>query len=258
MIISNKEPRSISPKTGFRIKRHIMTFGLAVFGMGILSHASAFNAYAYNVQAAAETPEQDWTKTVNISKFGGFTIGNPDAETRISEYVSYTCSHCADFEQNQAPILKNEHVKEGNITLEIRNLIRDPLDLTIAILARCGGKDRFFDNHAMFMREQPNILQKASTLTQDQLLDWKADSIGNYARDIMNSLNLDQYMLDNGYTAEQVEHCITDKDAHRSIAQMTLHATLVQRVSGTPGFVINDEYQPSIINLQTMAPYLNN
>jgi len=199
---------------------------------------------------------KDWTKVRNISKFGGFVMGNPDAETRISEYISYTCSHCANFEINSAPKIKNEHVKKGNVSFEIRNLIRDPLDLTIAILARCGGKEKFFENHNIFMREQANILRAASFLRPDDIQAWNSNSISDYARDAMNSLKLDKYLLNNGFTPRQIEQCITHQTSQKYISQMATHATLIQRVNGTPGFVINDEYQPSIVNLETLAPYL--
>lgn len=232
---------------------------LTALAVAILWTPTAFaNQQDDSTGAASTAAVQDWTKTFSISDFGGFVIGNPNAETRISEYISYTCSHCANFELTQAPVIKNEHVSKGNISYEIRNSIRDPLDLTMAILARCGGKDKFFANHNLLMREQPNILNFAGTLSPDDVQSWGTKSISDFARDVMKTMKLDTLFLANGYSAEEIEQCITDQQSQQYITQMATHATLVQRIAGTPAFAINDEYQPSIVNLETLAPYLTN
>ncbi len=205
-----------------------------------------------------QSTTQDWTKKFSISKFGGFVIGNPDAEVRISEYISYTCSHCANFEINQAPILKNQHIAKGNVSLEIRNHVRDPLDFTIAILARCGGSDKFYSNHAMFMLEQSNIIRRYQTLSPDDISAWSTQSMSDYSRDVMKSLQLDTLLKSNGHSDAQIEQCLTDEQAQQIVSQMTMHSALIQRIAGTPAFLINDEYQPAVGSLDTLAPYLNN
>ncbi len=209
-------------------------------------------------KTTGQSSAQDWTKQFSISKFGGFTVGNPDADVRISEYISYTCSHCANFEINQAPILKNQHISKGNVSLEIRNHIRDPLDFSIAILARCGGRDKFFSNHAIFMREQGNIIRRYQSLSPDEVASWSTQSISDYTRDAMKSLQLDTILKSNGHSDTQIEQCVTDKQSQHHISQMTMHSALIQRIAGTPAFLINDEYQPAVAGLETLAPYLNN
>lgn len=235
--------------------KHLLT------AAGIMITAQPLNAQQESsaaVQPTGVTQSQDWTTTYSMSQFGGFVVGNPDAELRIAEYVSYTCGHCATFEITQAPILKKDHISKGNVSLEIRNLIRDPLDLTIAILARCGGKDRFFANHNLLMREQGNVLAFAATLTPDDVQSWKTKSISDFTRDVMKSMKLDTLLLANGYSADEIEQCVTDEQSQQYVAQMATLASVVQRIPGTPGFSINDEYQPSIVNLETLAPYLLN
>ena len=208
--------------------------------------------------SGGQTSAQEWTKIFGISEFGGFVIGNPDAEVRISEYVSYTCSHCANFEINQAPTLKSQHISKGNISLEIRNHVRDPLDFTIAILARCGGRDKFFSNHAMFMREQTNIIRRYQTLSPDDVTSWSTQSISDYTRDVMKSLQLDILLKSNGHSDTQIEQCVTDAQEQQYISHMTMHSALIHRIAGTPAFLINNEYQPAVGSLETLAPYLIN
>lgn len=232
--------------------------GPALYAAQSSNDAAPVQNGAVQNAATQNANTQDWTKKFSLSKFGGFVMGNPDAEVRISEYVSYTCSHCATFEVNQAPVLKAQHISKGNVSLEIRNHIRDPLDFTIAILARCGGQDKFFDNHALFMREQGNIITRYQALSPDERSSWSTQSISDYSRDVMKSLKLDMLLKANGHSDAQIEQCVTNEQAQQNISQMTMHSALIQRIAGTPAFVINDEYQPSVGSLETLAPYLNN
>src|SRR3546814_2606323 len=72
----------------------------------------------------------DWTKRYSMSNIGGFVMGKPDARTSLVEYISYTCSHCAEFTQKAAAPLKINWISTGAINVEIRNAVRDRYDLT--------------------------------------------------------------------------------------------------------------------------------
>ena len=70
----------------------------------------------------------NWAVTVTETQ-GGHLIGNPQAETKLAEYISYTCGHCAHFAQEGDPVLKMIYVRSGKVSVEIRHLLRDPVDL---------------------------------------------------------------------------------------------------------------------------------
>ncbi len=65
-------------------------------------------------------------------------IGNPDAPLKLVEYASHTCHVCADFAKEGSEPLRENYINTGRVSYELRNLVRDPLDLTIAAMARCG------------------------------------------------------------------------------------------------------------------------
>ena len=92
----------------------------------------------------AAPAKSNWLQTFSLTPKGSHIIGNPAAATKLVEYASYTCGHCAHFEIEDVPQIKNQFVATGKVSLEMRNLVRDPMDLTAAMLARCGGKGRFF------------------------------------------------------------------------------------------------------------------
>ena len=103
----------------------------------------------------------DWTITVTETE-AGYLIGNPDAETKVAEYISYTCGHCADFARSGDPALKIGYVRDGNVSVEIRNLLRNPIDLTAAMIAHCGEPNKFALNHAALMLSQDKWLPIAA------------------------------------------------------------------------------------------------
>jgi protein-disulfide isomerase len=89
--------------------------------------------------AAIPAPDgQEWTDVVAVTEAGGYLVGNPDAPLKLIEYASHTCGACANFSVNGSPPLKNDYVSTGVVSIELRNLVRDPIDLTIAALVRCA------------------------------------------------------------------------------------------------------------------------
>jgi hypothetical protein len=63
--------------------------------------------------AAQAAPAKDWSQTVTLTKEGAHVIGNPAAKTRLVEYVSYTCPHCAHFVAEGTAPLKAGWVSRG-------------------------------------------------------------------------------------------------------------------------------------------------
>jgi protein-disulfide isomerase len=113
---------------------------------------------AASAQAAPE--QKDWSRTIILTPEGAHLVGNPAAKTRLVEYVSYTCSHCAHFVVEGSEPLRKGWISKGAIAAEIRNLVRDRFDLTAAILARCGGPARFSAIHDAIFAAQDGWLER--------------------------------------------------------------------------------------------------
>src|SRR3546814_8236510 len=86
-------------------------------------------------------------------------MGNPEAAIKIIEFASLTCSHCADFSENGFPALRDKYVNTGKVSYELRNFVRDPLDMTAALLARCAGAEPFFSLSEQRSEEHTSELQ---------------------------------------------------------------------------------------------------
>ena len=108
------------------------------------------------LSATAAFAATNWL-TVIDTVGGGHRIGNPAAKVNLTEFVSYTCPHCGRFAQEGAGPIEL-YVGSGKVRIDVRHVVRDPVDLTAAMAANCGAADKFARNHAALMLSQPKWL----------------------------------------------------------------------------------------------------
>ena len=107
---------------------------LLASGFLALTLALGLGAVANAQETAPETP-------VEVKDF---TLGNPDAPVKITEYASFTCSHCAAFHATTFKPLKAEYIDTGKVEFTLREVYFDRYGLWAAMMARCGGDMRYF------------------------------------------------------------------------------------------------------------------
>lgn len=178
----------------------------------------------------------NWTARVAVSPIGGHVLGNPAAPTKLVEYVSYTCSHCAHFVNEASAPLKADYVKGGGVSVEVRNAVRDKYDLTAALLARCGGVKRFFGNHEALFANQDAWMDQLQAY--DRGASKPSEQIAAL-RDIGRNTGLYALMAKRGYTPAQLDACIADPAAMKQILAMTNEAWNKLKIPGTPAFTVN-------------------
>ncbi|RZM10626.1 MAG: protein-disulfide isomerase, partial [Sphingomonas sp.] len=115
---------------------------------------------------AGAAPARDWTQTVTPAPSGFYVVGNPAAKVKLAEWASYTCPHCGHFAAESASVLKDRMIRNGSVSLEVRHLIRDPLDLAAVIVARCGAPRGFLARHVAIFAGQDAWMQKGATFLQ--------------------------------------------------------------------------------------------
>lgn len=190
--------------------------------------------------AAIPAPEgQSWTETAAVTPEGGYVVGNPDAPLKLVEYASHTCHVCADFSKNAAAEL-DEYVATGVVSYEIRNLIRDPIDLTIAMLARCGDPAAFhpranqawanFDALMNGLQTNGAALEQAMQAPTAQRFQAIAEASG-----------LLDFFAARGLSRDQAMQCLADTDRAQQIATTSQTQSDELQLSGTPSFFLNGE-----------------
>jgi protein-disulfide isomerase len=186
--------------------------------------------------ALIAAPAANWTARVTQSPIGGHVLGNPAAPTKLVEYVSYTCSHCAHFVGEASAPLRADYVKGGKVSVEVRNAVRDKYDLTAALLARCGGPRRFFGNHEALFANQDAWMEQLQAY--DRGAAKPSEQIAAL-RDIGRTTGLYALMGKRGFTPAQLDACIANPAAMKQILAMTDEAWNKVKIGGTPGFTIN-------------------
>ncbi|MEE1877204.1 DsbA family protein [Altererythrobacter litoralis] len=225
------------------ISRRILTSSLAA-GLALALAAcsgteEADETLAGEPIAAIPAPDgQAWTEMVTVTPEDGYLVGNPNAPIKLIEYASHTCGHCAEFSANGSPQLKKQYVSTGVVSLELRNLVRDPLDLTIAALVRCGQPqnmmpladqawasiDAIFDN----ANRNGAALEAAAQLPPEQRFVGIAQATG-----------LIDFFAARGLSSEQARTCLSDNAKVEAIAARSQQQGTELNVTGTPTFFLN-------------------
>jgi protein-disulfide isomerase len=186
----------------------------------------------------AAAPAANWNLAVAVTPAGSHVLGNPAAKVKLTEFVSYTCPHCAAFEREADGPLRLAYVRQGKVSVEVQHMLRDPIDLTVAMLTNCGPKDKFFINHGMFMRSQATWIKPMISASGAQRSRWTSGDMGARNRAIAADFHFYDMMATRGYDRQTVERCLTDKAMADRLARQAQAASDLG-VQATPSFAIN-------------------
>tara|TARA_R110000824_G_scaffold1647_8_gene8239 strand:- start:5724 stop:6416 length:693 start_codon:yes stop_codon:yes gene_type:complete len=206
--------------------------------------------------APASAQNTDWSKRVTQSATGGHVMGNPLAKHKLTEYMSYTCSHCAAFEKDSHSPLTTGFINKGHVSFEVRNLILNPIDLTAAMLARCGGRTKFFGNHRALLLQQPAWLKKFQSTSPEVMKTLNDGTVPQRMKKISKATGLDLLMKGRGFTAAKIDACLSDQAEQDKILAMTKYGTETLKLSGTPSFTIADKPLANVHSWTALQPKL--
>lgn len=175
---------------------------------------------------------RDWRTTVTPTGSGAWVIGNPAAKVKLVEYLSYTCPHCGAFVTESKPVLFDQWVRSGSVSVEVRHAIRDGLDFSAALLARCTGPRNFASVHTAIFANQKALLEKGVSVTppanasREAALKAIADGSGLTA-------------IVSPRLTRSVDACLSDAAERDRLVAMTRAA--FDKIKGTPAFELNGE-----------------
>jgi len=204
------------------------------------------------IEAVAPPQGGDWSAMVTKTAAGGFLMGNPNADVKLVEFGSMTCPHCAEFAENGVPQLVEKYVKTGRVSFEFRNYVRDGLDVAMALVARCGGEQRFFPLTDALFKSQRELFERvqAAPPAQQQALSQSPQGYGQLA-------GLQQWAAQRGLPSARSTACLADQSEANRVVQMTTDATTeYPAFRGTPSFTINGKLLEDTANWETLEPKL--
>lgn len=187
---------------------------------------------------------------------GAHVIGNPKATRVLTEFVSYTCPHCGDFARTGDEALKLAHVGPGKLRLEIRHIVRDPVDLTVAMMTWCGDPKKFPQNHAAFMHAQPRWLSLARSTTPAQRQRWSSGDIPARMRAVASDLDFYKIMEGRRYSRTDIDKCLADTSRANALAANSSRDAERYNVAGTPSFALDGKLLPEVHDWPTLEKHL--
>jgi len=205
--------------------------------------------------AAGSMPATNWLAKTTVTPSGSHVLGNPDAAVKLAEYISYTCPHCAHFYRQSDSTLRLTYVMAGRLSVEVRHFIRDPVDLTVAMLTNCVDPAGFFRRHGVFLFQQDKWIKVLQTASKTQKQRWVTGEMPERLRAIASDFGFYDIMEQQGISRAQVDHCLADKAmADRLITQTEDGQKL--GVEGTPSFVLNGILLAGTYDWDTLSPQL--
>ena len=143
-------------------------------------------------------------------------LGKADAPITIVEYASLTCPHCAHFDVDVLPKLKEKWINTGKAKLVLRDFPLDEPALRAAMVARCAPAERFYPLVDTFFAQQEQWVM---------------------SRDYRGAL--EKLAKLGGMSDKEFKACISDKKLEDQVAQSRLTASQQLGVDATPTFFIN-------------------
>lgn len=213
--------------------RALAPFALAA---GALLSVSATGKPAGSLTPAAT----NWNGAIAVTANGSHQLGNPNAPVKLTEYVSYTCSHCAHYQQESDPVLRLTVIPKGQVSVTVTNLLRNPIDLTVALLTNCGDPKRFFVRHNAFFATQEKWLGKAQMMTQAQQQRWYQGSIPERTRAIAGDFGFYEKMAGWGITRAQADACLANTAMLDKLKAQQAETSALG-IDSTPSFTLNGE-----------------
>ncbi|RDE07280.1 DsbA family protein [Sphingomonas aracearum] len=191
--------------------------------------------------ALASAAPPDWTRTATPAPSGAFVIGNPRAPVLLIEYLSYTCPHCAAFNAESKPELKDRLVRSGRVRIELRHATRDGLDLAATMVARCAGA-RFSEASDAIFAAQPDWFERGQQYLEENRRRLSAYDTADRLRALSDGAGLTQIAASVGVTEPRLAACFANAADLAKVARMSEAAW--STISGTPSFVVAGKLVP--------------
>lgn len=159
------------------------------------------------------------SEAIDTSRVVEMELGNAASAVTIIEYSSFTCPHCARFNQAVYPALKAAYIDTNLVRYIKREVYFDAPGLWAGLVARCGGPMRYFGIAEILYAEQDQWAHNADTSVV-------ADNLRRIGRRA-------------GMNDDTLNVCLTDRDMATAMMEVYRTGALEFDIRGTPSFVIN-------------------
>ena len=210
---------------------------------------------AATVLAAASPPRANWTATVTVADDGTHVLGNPKAKVQLTEFVSYTCPHCATFQKEADAPLRLLYVRPGTVSVKVHTFVRDPVDLAVAMLVNCGDTAGFFKRHHAFLHGQDRWLSRMGAMSSAQRQRWYDGEMGPRLQSVAQDFGFYAMMEQHGVSRIAANRCLADRGLAQKLVAQTEQARALG-VNGTPSFALDGTVLAGTHDWKTLDPQI--
>ena len=147
-----------------------------------------------------------------------YIIGDKKAPITLVEYLSQTCSHCAEFRREEVPKIEAAYVKTGLVRIVFRELHRNNVDVAASVLGRCLGRDAFLPFTDMLLEHQQVWMMRED-------------------RDIIAGLK--EMARRAGMSSDDFDTCLKKQELATQLAKASAQDAKDYCISGTPTLLLN-------------------
>jgi protein-disulfide isomerase len=180
-----------------------------------------------------------WADVITKTPEGGYRMGNPKAPIKLVEYGSLTCPHCADFAEKSTAGLRDNFVASGRVSFEFRNFVRDPIDITSAMLARCGAPESFFALTDQLFANQAATFERWNAAGEAGQAAVEKQTGTRRFLAIAEVTGLTEFVSTRGIARDQANACLANAGEAEGLAKRTQDQSKEFDITGTPTFIIN-------------------
>jgi protein-disulfide isomerase len=165
------------------------------------------------------------------------TLGSPKAPILMVEYAAPSCPHCAHFDMEIFPQLKQKMIDTGKVYYVFRVFPLGAVDVAAESIARCLPEDNYFQFIDLLFRNQSK---------------WDPD--GYDIPDVHAALV--EMGRTAGLSADKVDACIGNQTVASQVAQVGQDAQTKYNISGTPTFLINGQVHGPFVDYTELQDFI--
>lgn len=199
---------------------------------------------------------ENWN-TVFVTSAAGHRVGNPEAATKLISFVSYSCPHCANFELEADASLRAQYIHSGKLSLEVRHVIRNVIDLAAALTTECGDQERFFERHRSMMLSHDAWMKTAEEASAVQQQRWNNGTLPSRLRAVASDLGFYEQMEQRGLSITQIDQCLNNEDRALEILASGEADNALYSIPGTPSFALNGSLLPGVHSWENLRTLIN-
>jgi protein-disulfide isomerase len=202
------------------VSRNQILIGLVCVAVLVVAVAAYFMLTGPSSGNAGAVPQANERFGVAVTSYDR-AQGSPKAPIVMLEYAAPSCPHCAHFDMDFFPQLKQQYIDTGKIYYIFRVFPLNAADVAAEGIARCLPADNYFPFIDLLFRNQ---------------VKWDPEYPGTDVH--AGLLEMGRIV---GLSETQADTCMSNQAVSAKVSQVGQEATTKYAINSTPTFIVNGQ-----------------